>query len=103
MMEAVEMLRDPSLKAWNRIVSERFRNLSLSQVTGLSVWSFGIALTRSSSLNRVAEMIGGVNGERPNTVRIFTTSGSPHVLVKICQNGDKSHRKDSGTLNPTAS
>lgn len=36
-------------------------------------------------------------------VRIFTTSGSPQILVKICQNGDKSHRKDSGTLNPIAS
>lgn len=39
----------------------------------------------------------------PRLMRICTTSGSPQVLVKICQNGDKSHRKDSGTLNPIAS
>ncbi|KAM3116287.1 hypothetical protein ACJ2PR_01705 [Phormidesmis sp. 146-33] len=38
-------------------------------MTGLRVWSFGIALTQSSSLSRVAETMAGLNGERPDTVR----------------------------------
>lgn len=63
------MLRDPSLKAWNRIVSQQFHNLTISQVTGLSLWSFGIALTHSCSLSRVSESIAHLNGEVPNTVR----------------------------------
>jgi hypothetical protein len=63
------MLRDPCLKAWNRIVSQQFHNLSISQVTGLSLWSFGIALTQSCSLSRVSKSIAELNEERPNTVR----------------------------------
>lgn len=63
------MLNDPYLKQWNRIVSARFPELSISQVTGLSLWSFGMAMTQSSSLTQVSEWIGMMNNERPNTVR----------------------------------
>ncbi|MGG6270956.1 hypothetical protein ACQ4M3_42125 [Leptolyngbya sp. AN03gr2] len=63
------MLRNSSLKQWNRVVSAQFPHLSLSQVTGLSLWSFGIALTQSSSLSRVSQSIARLNAERPNTVR----------------------------------
>ena len=63
------MLRHRALKQWNRIVSAHFPHLSLPQVTGLSLWSFGMVLTRSSSLNRVSEAIAYLNQERPNTVR----------------------------------
>lgn len=68
-LEEVIMLRDPDLKQWNRIVSAQFPHLSIAQVTGLSVWSFGMAWSRSSSLSRVPEMIARLNDERPNTVR----------------------------------
>jgi hypothetical protein len=63
------MLRHPALKQWNRIVSAQFPHLSISQVTGLSTWSFGIALTQSSSLSRVSQSIALLNDERANTVR----------------------------------
>lgn len=63
------MLRHPALKQWNRIVSAHFPHLSLPQVTGLSLWSFGMVLAHSSSLNRVSEVIAYLNQERPNTVR----------------------------------
>ena len=68
-LEEVIMLRDPDLKQWNRIVSAQFPHLSIAQVTELSVWSFGMAWSRSSSLSRVPEMIARLNDERPNTVR----------------------------------
>lgn len=63
------MLRHPALKQWNRIVSAHFPHLSLPEVTGLSLWSFGMVMTHSSSLNRVAEAVAYLNEERPNTVR----------------------------------
>lgn len=63
------MLKAPCLKQWNRIVSAHFPHLSIPQVTGLSVWSFGMALTQSSSLTRVSQAIAQLNQERPNTVR----------------------------------
>jgi hypothetical protein len=63
------MLRDPHLKEWNRIVSAHFPHLSISQVTGLSLWSFGMAMARTSSLTQVSECLAQLNEERPNTVR----------------------------------
>jgi Transposase DDE domain len=63
------MLRDPHLKEWNRIVSAHFPHLSIPQVTGLSLWSFGIAVARTSSLTQVSDCIARLNDERPNTVR----------------------------------
>ncbi len=67
--EVIVMLQHPSLKQWNRIVSAHFPHLSLSQVTGLSLWSFGMVMTCSSSLSRVSEAVAYLNEERPNTVR----------------------------------
>ena len=55
------MLQHPALKQWNRIVSAHFLHLSLSQVTGLSLWSFGMVMTRSSSLNRVSQAVAYLN------------------------------------------
>lgn len=57
------------LKDWMRIVSGRFPNLSLPQVRGLALWSFGIALSQSSSLSRVAYGIAQLNDESYNRVR----------------------------------
>lgn len=57
------------LKEWMRIVSRQFPNLSLPQVRGLATWSFGIALSQSSSLTRVSETIAQLNDEPYNRVR----------------------------------
>lgn len=57
------------LKEWMRIVSRQFPILSLPQVRGLATWSFGIALSQSSSLTRVSETIAQLNGEPVNRVR----------------------------------
>ena len=63
------MLHNKYLKDWSRIVSYRFPNLSLPEVTGLATWSFGMVITGSSSLTRVSELIAKINGEPRNTVR----------------------------------
>lgn len=57
------------LKEWMQIVSSRFSHLSLPQVRGLASWSFGIALSQSSSLSRVAYAISQLNDEPYNTAR----------------------------------
>lgn len=55
------MLQHPVLKQWNRIVSAHFPHLNFSQVTGLSLWSFGMVMTRSSSLSRVLQAVTYLN------------------------------------------
>lgn len=57
------------LKTWMRIVSAHFGNLSIPQVRGLASWSFGIVLSHSSSLSRVAQAMALLNDESYNTVR----------------------------------
>ena len=57
------------LKNWKQIVSYRFPDLSLPQVSGLATWSFGMVMTQSSSLTRVSNLIAKVNQEKENTVR----------------------------------
>lgn len=57
------------IKGWMRIVSGRFPKLTLPQVRGLASWSFGIALSQSSSLSRVAYAIALLNDEPMNRVR----------------------------------
>jgi hypothetical protein len=44
-------------------------HLSLPQVAGLATWSFGMVMTKSSSLTQVSNFIAKINGEKPNTVR----------------------------------
>jgi hypothetical protein len=62
------ILRNKYLKDWSNIVSSHFGNLSLPQVTGLATWSFGIALTKSSSVTQISEFIAKINEEKTNTV-----------------------------------
>jgi Transposase DDE domain len=57
------------LKEWKQTVSYRFPQLSLPQVSGLATWSFGMVMTRSSSLTRVSHLIAKLNQEQENTVR----------------------------------
>jgi hypothetical protein len=57
------------LKDWKQIVSARFPHLSLPQVSGLATWSFGMVMTKSSSLTRVSTVIAKINQEKDNTVR----------------------------------
>ena len=57
------------LKNWKQIVSQRFPQLSLPQVSGLAAWSFGMVMTHSSSLTRVSSLIAKINQEKDNTVR----------------------------------
>lgn len=63
------MLKNKHLKQWSRIVSEQMPHLSITQVVGLATWSFGMVMTRSSSLTQVSKFIALVNEEKPNTVR----------------------------------
>lgn len=44
-------------------------HLSLTQAIGLATWSFGMVMTKSSSLTQVSRFIALVNDEKPNTVR----------------------------------
>lgn len=44
-------------------------HLSIPQAVGLATWSFGMVMTKSSSLTQVSKFIAQVNGEKPNTVR----------------------------------
>ena len=64
-----QMLKNEYLKQWTRIVSEKMPKLSLPQVVGLATWSFGMVMTKSSSLTKVSQFIARVNGEKPSTVR----------------------------------
>lgn len=63
------MLHNKYLKDWSKIVSHHFSHLSLPEVTGLATWSFGMVITRSSSLTRVSKFIAKINGEKSNTVK----------------------------------
>lgn len=63
------MLKNEYLKQWTRIVSEKMPHLSIPQVVGLATWSFGIVMTKSSSLSKVAQFIAVVNGEKASAVR----------------------------------
>ncbi len=57
------------LRDWKQIISQRFPNLSLPQINGLATWSFGMVITRSSSLSKVSTIIAKINQEKENTVR----------------------------------
>lgn len=63
------MLKNQHLKDWSCIVSQQMNHLSLPQVAGLATWSFGMVMTKSSSLTQVSNFIAKVNGEKPNTLR----------------------------------
>lgn len=63
------MLNNKYLKQWSCIVSEHLPHLSIPPAIGLATWSFGLVMTKSSSLTQVSRFIGAVNEEKPNTVR----------------------------------
>jgi hypothetical protein len=48
------MLKNQYLKQWSLVVSEKMPHLSLPQAIGLATWSFGVAITQSSSLSRIS-------------------------------------------------
>jgi len=52
-----QMLKNEYLKQWTRIVSEKMAKLSIPQVVGLATWSFGMVMTKSSSLTKVSQFI----------------------------------------------
>ena len=57
------------LKDWKQILSGKFPSLSLPQVNGLAIWSFGMVMTGSSSLSKVSNLIAKINGQQENSVR----------------------------------
>ncbi len=63
------MLKNKYLQQWSCIVSEHLPHLSIPQAIGLATWSFGMVMTKSSSLTQVSRLIAAVNEEKPNTVR----------------------------------
>ncbi len=65
----VQMTLNRHLLEWKKVVSYRFPDLSLPQVNGLATRSFGMVMTKSSSLTRVSNLIAKINQEKENTVR----------------------------------
>lgn len=63
------MLKNKHLKDWSCIVSQRMAHLSIPQAMGLATWSFGVVMTKSSSLTQVSHLIAQINAEKTNTVR----------------------------------
>lgn len=63
------MLKNEQLKQWARIVSKHMPHLTIPQAMGLAIWSFGMVMTKSSSLTQVSHFIASINDEKPNTVR----------------------------------
>ena len=63
------MQKNEYLKQWTRIVSKQMPHLSIPEVVGLATWSFGMVMTKSSSLSKVSQFIAVVNGEKASTVR----------------------------------
>ena len=57
------------LKDWKQIVSCRFPRMTLPQISGLATWSFGMVMTRSSSVTQVSNLMAKINAEPENTVR----------------------------------
>ena len=57
------------LKDWKQIISYRFPSMTLPQISGLATWSFGMVMTRSSSVTQVSSLISKINAEQENTVR----------------------------------
>jgi hypothetical protein len=80
------------LKEWKQVVSSRFPHLSLPQVSGLATWSFGMVMTRSSSLTQVSALIAKINHESENLALALDatcigqnfTVLSIHVLYRGC-------------------
>ena len=54
---------------WKQIISCRFPSMTLPQISGLATWSFGMVMTRSSSVRRVSSLISKINASPENTVR----------------------------------
>ena len=63
------MLRHPELNQWADTVILRFPILSKPQAVGLALWSFGMILGRSCSLNAVADILASLLGQSFNTMR----------------------------------
>jgi hypothetical protein len=63
------MLKNQHLKEWSKIVSARMPQLSIPESMGLATWSFGMVMTRSSSLTQVANLIAQIEEEPFQTVR----------------------------------
>jgi hypothetical protein len=63
------MLRHPELNQWADTVVLRFPTLSKPQALGLALWSFGMILARSCSLNAVADILASLLGQSFNTMR----------------------------------
>ena len=80
----VEMKLNQHLKDWKQLLSSRFSTLSLPQVNGLATWrtshvseetsesvslTFGMVMTRSSSVSKISTLIAKINAEQENTAR----------------------------------
>jgi len=62
-------LKNQQLKQWSIEISRHLSHLSLSQLRGLATWSFGMVMTKSSSVTRISKFMAQLNDETPNTVR----------------------------------
>lgn len=63
------LMTNQHLREWTRILSREMPHLSKPQLQGLATWSFGMVISRSSSLSRVAYFISQLNGESENTAK----------------------------------
>lgn len=62
-------MSDAGFWQWSREVSTRFPKLSKPQALGLALWSYGIAVTRSSGLTTVAVFLAMLRNQSAGTLR----------------------------------
>ncbi|MCT7993726.1 transposase [Laspinema olomoucense] len=67
--EKPALIKNESLLEWMRILSYHMPTLTIPQLRGLAAWSFGMVMTRNSSLTKVSTFIASINDEKPNTVK----------------------------------
>src|SRR5215471_6916341 len=56
------------LSSWKQEVSTAFAHLSQAQVSGLVLWSAGIALTGSSGISQISALLAQVLGQKEGSV-----------------------------------
>ncbi|MCT7982988.1 transposase, partial [Laspinema sp. A4] len=67
--EKPALIKNKALLEWMRILSYHMPTLTIPQLRGLAAWSFGMVMTRNSSLTKVSTFIASINDEKPNTVK----------------------------------
>ncbi|MBH8554851.1 hypothetical protein I8751_21345 [Nostocaceae cyanobacterium CENA357] len=71
------MLKNEYLKQWTNIVSQKMAHLTLPQVLRLATWSFGMVMTKSSSLSKLKIL----KAKSPKPLKMLTVSWAVEVVA----------------------